>query len=165
MLAKGPIRGTMDLFFGNLVLAVVGRRSPRKTSTTIEERESNLQRDGNESLGAKLGNGRVCPEAAPPRWWQSVHNRATVRGEHRVNPAVAALKRDRIAVIVVPFSQVAAHEPGTVQEEPAARSTARRLANSSGVSLPAIAFDTRLQVAHDPAIVRLEKSLGKPAEA
>jgi len=36
-----------------LVLAVVGRRSPRKTSTTIEERESNLQRDGNESLGAK----------------------------------------------------------------------------------------------------------------
>ena len=34
-----------------------------------------------------------------------------------------------------------------------------------GFPLPAIAFDTRLQVAHDPAIVRLEKSLGKPAEA
>ncbi len=33
------------------------------------------------------------------------------------------------------------------------------------VSLPAIAFDTRLAVAHDPGIVRLEESLGKPAEA
>jgi hypothetical protein len=33
-----------------------------------------------------------------------------------------------------------------------------------GFSLPAIAFDTRLQVAHDPGIVRLEESLGKPAE-
>ena len=35
MLATGPARGTMSLLFGNLVLSVVGRRSPRKTSTII----------------------------------------------------------------------------------------------------------------------------------
>ncbi len=46
-----------------------------------------------------------------------VDNRATVRSEHHVNPAVAALKRDRIAVIVVILAQVAAHGPGTVQIE------------------------------------------------
>jgi hypothetical protein len=40
----------------------------------------------------------------------------------------------------------------------------KRLANSSGFSLPAIAFDTHLPVAHDRAIVKFEESLGKPTE-
>ena len=44
---------------------------------STESRENNWihlgPRGRNGSLGAKLVNGRVCPEAAPLQWWQSVH--------------------------------------------------------------------------------------------
>jgi Cytochrome c554 and c-prime len=44
---------------------------------STESRENNRihlgPQDRNGSLGAQLVNGRVCPEAAPLQWWQSVH--------------------------------------------------------------------------------------------
>src|SRR5208283_4047788 len=46
---------------------------------STESRENNRihlgPRGRNGPLGAKLVNGRVCPEAAPLQWWQSVHGR------------------------------------------------------------------------------------------